>query len=140
MKADTIHRLLAKLIDFFLVGMLSKIAQPFGIFASVLYLLISDGLFDGQSIGKRIIGLKVLVTDDNGNSRACGFQSSMVRNLPFSVFVLFAYVPLLNVLFVMLGVLFCLLETYFVIKDEKGVRMGDIYADSRVVQSADSEK
>ena len=51
-KADTLHRAIAKVIDFLIVGVLCLIPLV-GMWAAALYILISDGFFNGRSVGKR---------------------------------------------------------------------------------------
>lgn len=134
MKKNKIFRLGAKLIDFLVTALLSGLLFPFGMGLAIVYILFSDGFFRGQSIGKRIAGLRVERLEANGLRTPCNFKYSMIRNLPFAVFVFFSAIPLLNILILFLGVVFCLMEAYFILQDEKGLRIGDIYAETRVVQ------
>ena len=48
-----------------------------------VYLLFQDGLPNGQSIGKRVMGIRVV---DRSSRKACGFIASFVRNI-FLVFL-----------------------------------------------------
>ena len=53
-------RLLAKLIDIGLVTLGAVFYYPMGLILGVIYLCISDSLYDGQSIGKRFMGFGVV--------------------------------------------------------------------------------
>ena len=55
-----LSRLLAKLIDMFLVIILSIFFYPLGIILSVIYLSVADSLQNGQSVGKKFIGFAVI--------------------------------------------------------------------------------
>jgi len=82
------------------------------------YLLLRDALFiPGQSIGKFLFGLRVVSLDDG---RPCGRWHSARRN-----FILL--VPGLNVVAVVL-------ETLATVRDPQGQRLGDILANTQVVE------
>ncbi|BBB68050.1 hypothetical protein UNDYM_3797 [Undibacterium sp. YM2] len=86
------HRLAAQLIDVIgialllaLLGLLITVAMP-NLFKQTnraililwtLYLLFKDG-FDGQSLGKRIMGIRVLQRD---TEQPCNLTQSFVRNI-----------------------------------------------------------
>lgn len=129
-----IFRLAAKAIDFFLVCLVHcNFDQAFWTILGIAYLLASDGFFKGQSIGKRIVGLQVEYIDtDQKKNIACPYSQSVVRNLPFGLIVLLSTVPLFGKLFSLLGIIFIAIEIYFMYSDEEGIRIGDIYAKTRV--------
>ena len=73
------QRILAWLIDFLVVLGLALLFQQAGWLAGAGYVLSRDALFNnGQSIGKRLMDLKVVVGPDRVR---CGFRSSIIRNL-----------------------------------------------------------
>jgi uncharacterized RDD family membrane protein YckC len=136
-KADLLHRVLAKLIDALIVGALCTIPKMVGVAAGATYILISDGFFGGQSVGKKLIGLRVVVRDLDGSStRPCTFKDSLIRNLVFCAIVVLASIPLLGILFLLLGLVAIAVETYFVYADDHGIRVGDIFAGTQVVDDA----
>lgn len=49
-----------------------------GMFASTLYLLLQDGLPNGQSIGKRLLKIAVV---DKSSGKNCGIVASIIRNI-----------------------------------------------------------
>ena len=130
------NRLVAKGIDFFisLFILLSLIyfgAHTLGLFASVAYLLISDGFFEGQSIGKKLVGLKVVAFRGDEVSK-CNFKGSVIRNsllIPF----LFSQLFLVGIILFILGLLIIAIETYFTYSDERGRRIGDVLAGTLVM-------
>jgi uncharacterized RDD family membrane protein YckC len=135
-KADSIHRGIAKTIDFVIMGILCTIPSVVGIAAACLYVLISDGFFKGQSLGKKLIGLRVVVTQggDLDSSRPCTFRESLVRNFPYAAVIVLGVFPFLGwLLFFTVGFLIIGIEAYFAYTDDRGVRLGDVFADTQVV-------
>lgn len=87
--ADWQHRGMAFLIDMFLYSLLhfGGPALGFGIlggFLGVLYITFRDGLFGGQSVGKKILGIRVVHMD----GRAVSYIDSSFRNVLFIVYLL----------------------------------------------------
>jgi uncharacterized RDD family membrane protein YckC len=124
-------RLLAKGIDLGLVVIASVIAYPWGLALAIGYLAVADSLFDGQSIGKRFIGFKVVSLEDG---RPCGMRQSFIRNLPFLLPLLFALVPFWGwLLCAMLSIPLIFLELYFLFKLDSAHRLGDVMADTTVL-------
>ena len=137
-KADLTHRFLAKFIDGLIACAFYLILPPVGILMGVTYLIIADGLFGGRSIGKRIIGLRV-VNIDTGNGIT--FKQSMIRNALFGITMLFSIVPYIGwVLIFTLGHLVVIFETYYVIVDENGFRVGDLAAGTMVIDDVEATK
>jgi uncharacterized RDD family membrane protein YckC len=124
-------RLLAKSIDLFICFILCFVPYPFGLALAIGYLAVSDSLFDGQSIGKKVIGFKVVSLEDG---RPCGMRQSLVRNLPILLPMGFALVPFWGwILCVMLSVPLVFLELYFLFKLDSAHRLGDVMADTTVI-------
>lgn len=87
--ADWQHRGMAFLVDMFLYSLLhfGGPALGFGIlggFLGVLYITFRDGLFGGQSIGKKILGIRVVHMDGRGIS----YIDSSFRNVLFIIYLL----------------------------------------------------
>lgn len=87
--ADWQHRGIAFLIDMFLYAMLhfGGPALGFGIlggFLGVLYITFRDGLFGGQSIGKKVLGIRVVHMD----GRPISYIDSSFRNVLFIIYLL----------------------------------------------------
>ena len=60
-KADLTLRGLARAFDLALSFAVASLAGPAGPFLAFLYLLVADGLHHGQSLGKRIFGIRTMV-------------------------------------------------------------------------------
>ena len=128
-KANILNRTIAKSIDFIIAGALSEVIPKAGYFAGLAYILICDGLFEGRSAGKRIIGLKVVIQE---TMQACTFRESVMRNFPFAVgYVLFKMVPIIGFIF---PLVILILESLLMIGSEKGVRLGDEIAKTQVIE------
>lgn len=130
-KTAKLSRLLAKAIDIFLVLILSTLYYPLGLFLGIVYLAMSDGLQKGQSVGKKFIGLGVVSLIDG---TPCTFKQSLVRNLPLTIPLVLFLVPLWGwLLGMLLGLVFTVLELYFLFKLDTGHRIGDVMADTTVI-------
>ena len=124
-------RLIAKGIDLFLVLILSIFTYPLGILLSALYLTFADSLQNGQSVGKRFIGLAVISLEDG---KPCSLKQSFVRNLPFIVPLIFSIIPLWGWIFsAFIGIPLILVELYLLFKLDSGHRIGDVMADTSVM-------
>ena len=127
-KASLLLRVLAKSVDFIVVAIAIKSIPQVGFFASLVYLLISDGLFDGRSLGKKIIRLRV-ISPSTGN--AGSFRDSMVRNITFALPLFLYKIPLLGWIFV---ILILTLEFLLMLGNAEGMRLGDDLANTKVVE------
>jgi uncharacterized RDD family membrane protein YckC len=134
-RSTAFHRIVAKAIDGVLVLAVFFIGKafwgPLGPLLGAYYAAFQDSMGGGQSVGKKIIGLRVL---DDGTGSSCNALSSCMRNLPLVIAILFASVPVLWVFALFATVPFMLLEIYLVVALETGVRLGDIMANTLVVE------
>ncbi|MBI5199846.1 MAG: RDD family protein [Nitrospirae bacterium] len=131
-KANILNRIIAKTLDFIIVGTLFEIIPKMGYFAGMVYLLICDGLFEGRSVGKRIIGLKVILHE---TTQACTFRESVMRNLPLAIGYILIVVPFIGFLF---SIIILLFESLLMIGSEKGMRLGDEIAKTQVIDEVKS--
>jgi uncharacterized RDD family membrane protein YckC len=130
-KADLTHRLLARFIDFLIGAAFCLVLFPVGVLMGATYIAIADGLFGGQSLGKRIIGLRVVRAADGG---PITFKDSLIRNSIYAVIYLFYLIPYLRwVLIPTVGLIIVAFEVYYLIVDLNGFRVGDLAADTRVI-------
>jgi uncharacterized RDD family membrane protein YckC len=126
-KADVLHRLIAKFVDLLIVAALVRLLPPVGFFAGITYLLIADGVWAGQSIGKRIVGLRALQLADG---RAASFRESILRNAPLAAGMFGALIPYIGIVLLIVVLVF---EALLVLGNERGLRIGDELAATQVV-------
>jgi hypothetical protein len=92
---------------------------------------------NGQSVGKRLFGIRAVVVPDRPGARAwpAGYRESALRNAPFALVALFYGVPVLWIVLVVAGIPILAFESYMVWSDRLGIRIGDIFADTQVVDA-----
>ncbi len=131
LKVARITRLIAKVIDLFIVLIISIFFYPGGIILGVLYISACDALQNGQSVGKKFIGFSVSSLEDG---QPCSFRQSFIRNLPISVPLIFSIFPIWGWIFsILIAPPLILLEVYLLFKLDSGHRLGDVMADTSVV-------
>lgn len=142
-----IKRIVAKGVDLLLCVILALLfPHPLGVLLGLIYSLTHDGLGDGHSLGKRLLGLKTFYLEDEkegenhephslGIRKPCNLKRSVFRNAPFGVAFLFAIIPFWGwFLAVILGVPLVCIELTLLIRQEKGLRLGDLMADTFVLE------
>jgi hypothetical protein len=137
-KADLTLRGLARLLDLTLAFAVANAAREAGPPLAALYLLAADGLMHGQSVGKRIFGIRTMVLPPRGRTRGvpAGYRESVLRNAPFALVSLFYGVTLVGwLLLLLVGIPVVVFEAYMVWSDRLGIRIGDIFADTQVVDA-----
>lgn len=137
-KADILERFLAKLIDMLIVGAFFAFPTMVGPLAGVTYILISDGLKGGQSLGKRIIGLKAVSAENPG--APADFKTSVLRNAVFGLLIGFwfavGWIPYLGkVIVAVVWAAVVGVEMMLIYTDDAGARFGDRIAGSLVVSA-----
>jgi uncharacterized RDD family membrane protein YckC len=129
-------RLIAKAIDLFIVMCLFVLLYPLGSILGIIYISVSDGLGNGQSVGKKFMGFAVKSLEDGA---PCSFKQSCIRNLPFILPLVLAIVPFWGWI---LGGILCLalvgLELYLLYNLHSGHRLGDVMADTSVMANDDN--
>jgi uncharacterized RDD family membrane protein YckC len=133
------NRFWAKVIDSGLVAVLASVAGWFSSSLEILTPIIAWAYFDrmgrGQSPGKWLLGLHSI---ENQQGDRISLLQSLIRNLPC---------VLLNLALIfersgqfwtlLLAGLWVTLETYFIFSLRSGIRMGDIFANTRVCDYRD---
>ena len=122
--ADWQHRGIAFLIDVFLYALLHFGGPAFGFgilggFLGVLYITFRDGLFGGQSVGKKILGIRVVHMD----GRPISYVDSSFRNIMFIFYPIYALTATVIVI-----------EALVSLRDPQRRRLGDRIAKTCVVQ------
>lgn|SRR5512144_1045566 len=131
-KADLTLRGLARLVDFALAFGLTQAGRELGPVLGVLYLLLADGFMHGQSVGKRLFGVRAMVLP---RRVPAGYRESFLRNAPFALVALFSVVPIAWLLVLLVGLPIVAFEGWMAWTDRLGVRIGDIFADTQVVDA-----
>jgi uncharacterized RDD family membrane protein YckC len=130
-RAARFMRLLAKAIDCFLAFLLCIVLYPFGVLLSIGYLSIADSLNQGESVGKKLMGFKVLSLKDG---EACSLKASIIRNLPFTIPLLFLLIPFWGwIACILTMVPLIALEIFLIFKLDAFHRLGDVMADTTVI-------
>ncbi|MCM2321704.1 MAG: RDD family protein [Oligoflexia bacterium] len=136
-KVNVMNRVAAKMIDILLIIAVAAILPyPLGPLLGFLYSLVADGLsfgpFSGQSVGKRIMKLRVV----HVRTRApATYRDSLLRNTPVGVATFFAIIPVWGwLILVLLGVPLMIMEVYLMVSVEAGHRLGDVMGDTEVIE------
>ncbi|MCL5421096.1 MAG: RDD family protein [Nitrospirae bacterium] len=127
-RASLLLRIFAKVLDFILIAAAAEMVPRAGFYAGLLYLLISDGLFDGRSIGKLLIGLRVVSITSH---EPCSMKESIVRNAPLGAGLLLYKLPWIGWIFILLV---SLVEFLILLGSKNGMRLGDELAKTTVVE------
>lgn len=130
-RASPLKRIIARMVDLMVAWALTLVVPPAGVLGGILYLAVADSFQNGQSLGKMAFGLEV----HGGNGHPCTLKDSIYRNLPFSLGLIFAVIPVIGwilLIFAIIPILF--IELWLVIVDDKGMRLGDRISDTLVVE------
>ncbi|MBI4684562.1 MAG: RDD family protein [Nitrospirae bacterium] len=130
--AGLLLRVVAKTIDFILVAAAAEIIPKAGFFAGLTYLFISDGLFDGNSLGKKLTGLKVISTVSNN---PCSIKESILRNFTLCTGMLLSKIPLIGWVLMVLIMAF---ESIILLGSKERLRLGDELAKTAVIEKKQS--
>ena len=141
LKHIIIKRFVGKMIDIFIVFFLAVLLPyPFGPLLAFFYSILADGIdyrhpkisFQGQSIGKKIMNLQV---QNLNTKRSIHWKDSALRNAPIGIATFFAIIPLWGwILAALVGIPLVLMEVYLMLTVEGSHRLGDIMADTDVVE------
>lgn len=127
-KAGLLLRVLGKALDLLIFLIALKTIPQAGAFVGLIYIFISDGLFDGRSAGKKILQLRVI---GNESGHACGFRESVLRNLPIACACGLYLVPMIGWL---LALAVCGMEFLLMFGNRNGRRLGDELAGTLVIE------
>ena len=126
-RAGLLLRTVAKLLDLIIIAAAVEILPKAGFFAGLAYILIGDGLFDGRSLGKRVIGLKVVSTE---SYEPCTFRDSILRNSTFGIGFLFYKMLWFGWIFFIIIAMF---EYLILLGSKDYMRLGDEIAKTIVI-------
>jgi uncharacterized RDD family membrane protein YckC len=128
-KADLTTRAVAGFVDLLLIIGLARLPDVLGVLSALGYILIRDGLFQGRSVGKKLIGLSVVTEGVRGGAPA--YRESIIRNVPFAAAYILFLIPYAGWV---LGPLALGMECLVAVGDDQGMRIGDMLARTCVVQ------
>ena len=128
-RAGLLVRTVAKILDFIIVATVAEIVPKAGFYAGLAYLLIGDGLFNGRSLGKKLVGLRVVSA---GTLSPCTLRDSILRNSIFGVGYLLSRVLWFGWIFILLVSAF---EFIVLIGSKDRMRLGDEIAKTLVLDS-----
>ncbi|NPV70952.1 MAG: hypothetical protein HPY55_09945 [Firmicutes bacterium] len=125
------RRVLASLVDA-VISLVLAMAPVVGGLAAAAYMLAKDGLMDGRSPGKKIFNLKVVTVS---GWQAATYVDSVKRNAIFAAPDLLMLVPIIGLTFAApVSLAIFILELVFIITDPEGLRLGDKFAGTKVVE------
>ena len=131
-KCSLLLRAGARVFDVAVAWGLYVIAGQAGAVVALLFVLLADGIIPGQSVGKRLCGIKVIYLPTRTAAR---YRDSVLRNAPFALIVLLGMMPdpigpvaALAGMLVIGGV-----ESWKVYRDPLGLRLGDEWGQTQVV-------
>ncbi len=144
-KADLFARAVAAIIDGLIAGVMALV--PFvGFIASAAYMLFKEALmyritgeemWKNKSIGKKLMKLEVAYLEGDFVDLAV----SAKRNLPLAIGSIIGIIPILGwVIGPIVGLIVAIVEIILVLTDKLGHRMGDRWANTQVIMSAEAEK
>lgn len=128
-KADLTTRAVAGFVDLLLIIGLARLPDVLGLLSALGYILIRDGLFQGRSVGKKLIGLSVVTEGVRGGAPA--YRESIIRNAPLAAAYILFLIPYAGWV---LGPLALGMECLVAVGDDQGMRIGDMLARTCVVQ------
>lgn len=128
-RAGLLLRTAAKIIDFILIAAVMEMVPRAGFYAGLTYLLLSDGFFDGRSIGKKLIKLKVVSAE---TENPCTFRESILRNSTLAAGYILWVVPWIGWVFIFLA---AAVEFVLILGSRDGKRLGDEIAKTVVLEN-----
>lgn len=135
-KLDLRVRLVARLMDAAIAtAFIVLLRGPAGALLATLFLLLADALFQGQSPGKKCLGLKVVQLSTR---QGAGIKASARRNAILAICPLFTAIPAAGFWIAPLAAL-CLsgAEFFFARVHPLGMRLGDGWAGTQVIDGKD---
>lgn len=129
-KASLFLRGLARALDIAIAWVLYVSTGPAGVVVALLYVLFADGMLQGQSLGKKACGVKVIYLPTRQGAR---HRDSVLRNSPFGLIIILSMMPDLGLRAFVAGcVVLGGLEALKVLRDPFGLRLGDLWASTQV--------
>lgn len=138
--SSPVSRALARTVDVLLAAalylLLRWIGSLVGAVVATAYVLLQDGLGSGQSFGKRLFELKVV---DETTKLPCTLEQSLRRNAVGACIAFLLGFEVTRPLGALLGAAAVGIESYLFLTSGSGVRFGDVYSGTRVVETLTPE-
>ncbi|MCI0570540.1 MAG: RDD family protein [Myxococcaceae bacterium] len=133
-KASLLLRAGARAVDVGVAWGLWVLLGQAGNLAALLFILLADGMLEGQSVGKRIFGVKVMHLPTRSAAR---HRDSVIRNAPLGLVMLFGMLPspIGGVAFGAGLLVIGGVEAWRAVRDPLGQRRGDHWAQTQVVDA-----
>ncbi len=133
-KADLGKRFVEALIDGALAMIVGFIPIIGGLIGAA-YMLVRDGLeldfMDRRSIGKKLVKLRPVRLD----GQPMDITTSVKRNIPFAIGPVIMVIPVLGwIIGPIVAMVIGLIEVILVLTDPEGRRMGDKFAETKVIE------
>jgi hypothetical protein len=143
-RANPVRRVGAKFVDLAIVMVFAAAFYPIGPLLGFVYSLFADALpikgFSGQSLGKKLLKLRAVslrpypVMGKDGFP-ALSYRDSLFRNAPVGVATFFALIPVWGwAILALIGFPLMIVEIYLLVRAPRGQRLGDVMADTEVVE------
>lgn len=131
-RAPASHRVAAKAIDAGAALLLIYQDNIIGSALALLYILLGDTFGLGQSLGKKLMRLRVIHPE---TGLPCSMRGSVMRNLLIALpLLLLQMALLLKFLGIIIGVSYVAYEIQLLYTDAYGVRFGDAIANTEVIK------
>jgi hypothetical protein len=133
-KCSLVLRGLARVVDIAVAVALYRLGGAAGAVLALLYLSLADGLFLGQSLGKRSFGIRAVYLPSRSPVR---YRDSVLRNAPLTLIVLLGMMPspLGGAAFIAGVVVVGGIEAQRALRDPEGFRLGDLWAQTQVIDA-----
>jgi len=137
-KPSVVSRAIAKALDFVILLLITYplhlLFPPLADLVAVVFIFVVDAFPGGRSPGKRMLQL---MTVHATSGKPCELKQSLIRNLPFGLFIFFAVIPtgLGYVFLFFVSLPLIILEAYFLLTLDSQRRLGDVIADTVVIKA-----
>jgi uncharacterized RDD family membrane protein YckC len=132
-RASLLLRVVSKSVDLIIVFATAEVLHKTGWLAGFGYMLISDGLFEGKSVGKKLTGLRV----ETESGSPCSIRDSIMRNSTLGLGLLLWKVPFIGWLFLIAVFTF---EFIMLLGSEDTRRLGDEIAGTMVIETENAKQ
>ena len=130
-KASMLLRAGARVVDVAIAWLLYQGTGPAGVVMALLYILFADAMLQGQSLGKKLFGVKAIFLPTRSAVR---HRDSVLRNAPFGLVIILSMMPDLGFKAFVGGIVVIGgSEAARALRDPQGQRLGDLWAQTQVI-------